>query len=97
VPIGWPVQGIYQKFYDGTDINAVDRSNFPFSNISPENYHLLVAGDDYGNLLCFKFPTLQKHSIPVIGNGHSSHVTNVKFNHNDTKIFSTGGEDQCVI
>lgn len=46
VPIGYPVQGIYRKGQDGTDINAVDRTNLPVGNKAPYNYHLLVTGDD---------------------------------------------------
>lgn len=29
--------------------------------------------------------------------GHSSHVTNVRFNLTDKYVFTTGGEDQCVM
>jgi hypothetical protein len=30
--IGWPVQGVYPPYSDGTDINAVDRSTKKFGN-----------------------------------------------------------------
>ena len=44
-----------------------------------------------------RYPSIRKSSESVEGRGHSSHVTKVRWNHDDTKIFSTGGEDQCVI
>jgi microtubule-associated protein-like 6 len=37
-----------------------------------------------------------ENSQPVVGSGHSSHVTNVKFSKDDTYLFSTGGNDNCV-
>ena len=62
-PIGYPVQGIYRKGYDGTDINAVDRSHFPMIKDKPEsreNYHLVATADDYSKVSVFKFPVLKK-------------------------------------
>jgi len=44
-----------------------------------------------------RYPSLAKGSETVDGVGHSSHVTKVCFNHNDKYIFSTGGEDNCVL
>ncbi|KRW98348.1 WD40-repeat-containing domain [Pseudocohnilembus persalinus] len=97
VPIGYQVQGIFRKGYDGTDINAVDRSNFPVGNKAPQNYHLLATGDDYSRVNVFKYPSIQKGSKCITNRGHSSHVTNVKFTKDDKRIISTGGEDQCVM
>jgi len=93
VPIGYPVQGIYKKGYDGTDINAVDRSNFPVGNKAPNNYHLLATGDDYSKVSVYRYPSLKKNSKAVESRGHSSHVTNVKFTKDDKRLLTTGGED----
>lgn len=32
IVIGWPVQGIYPPYTDGTDVNAVDRTKKKFGN-----------------------------------------------------------------
>lgn len=40
-----------------------------------------------------RYPCLKKASCSEDGKGHSSHVTNVKFDEKDEYIYSTGGED----
>lgn len=85
--LGWPVQGIFPPCADGTDINAVDRS--------PENL-VLATGDDFGHVKLFKFPCPVDKASFVQFNGHSSHVTNVRFMKTSNYLISTGGEDKCV-
>ncbi|EAR94225.2 HELP domain protein (macronuclear) [Tetrahymena thermophila SB210] len=96
--LGWPVQGIWPEAADGTDINAVDRSNSTYSrnDTPPDNYYLLATGDDFSQVNIFRYPCIKKGSKAVVGKGHSSHVTNVKFSKNDDYLISTGGEDNCV-
>ncbi|CAD8200325.1 unnamed protein product [Paramecium octaurelia] len=98
VTLGWPVQGIWPECADGTDINAVDRSNTTINgkNDPKTSYHLLASGDDFSHVRILRFPSLKKSSEAVVGTGHSSHVTNVKWTKDDSRIISTGGEDQCV-
>jgi microtubule-associated protein-like 6 len=91
--IGWPVQGIYPQYADGTDVNAVDRSSKKFGN---DEYSLVATADDFGLVKLFRHPCLEKGAEAVIGRGHSSHVTNVRFLPSDQRIVSTGGDDQCV-
>lgn len=97
--LGWPVQGIWPECADGTDINAVDRSHDTIdSKKDPKtSYHLLASGDDFGKVRLLRYPSLKKSSEAVYGSGHSSHVTNVKFTWDDSRVLSTGGEDQCVM
>lgn len=90
--LGWPVQGIFPKEWDGTDINMVDRS----SQYTSEGYRLLAMGTDRSTVGLFVYPALRKNCPYNSYGGHSSHVTNVKFSADNTRIFSTGGEDQCV-
>ena len=59
MPIGWSVQGIWKDGYDGTDINAVDRSNLPFGNRAPHDYHLVAIGDDNSKMNVLRFPSLK--------------------------------------
>lgn len=89
--LGWPVQGIFRGTMDGSDVNKVDRSNSDHGG-----YKLLAASDDFGKVNLYRFPCLDKTSGVKVGNGHSSHVTNCKFSQNDTYLYTTGGEDQCV-
>ncbi len=46
VTLGWPVQGIWEQFMDGTDVNAIDRSNDSYDN----GMKLLASGDDRGKV-----------------------------------------------
>jgi len=87
--LGWPVQGIWQAEQDGTDINAVDRSH---SRDKP----LLVTGDDSGKVSLFRYPCSNTNAVARVSNGHSSHVTNVRFLHDDSNVISTGGGDRCI-
>ena len=70
----------------------VDRSH----QQGPAGYPLLATADDFSKVKVFRYPCIQKGSESVVGKGHSSHVTNVRFSNNDEMIFSTGGEDNCV-
>uniref|UniRef100_A0A7S2V7Z0 Anaphase-promoting complex subunit 4 WD40 domain-containing protein n=2 Tax=Fibrocapsa japonica TaxID=94617 RepID=A0A7S2V7Z0_9STRA len=84
-PLGWGVQGIWPEGADGTDINAVDRYGD----------HLATA-DDFGKVRIFAYPVLEQGAPSNLGTGHSSHVTNVRFNCNDSYLISVGGNDKCV-
>jgi len=90
--LGWPVQGIWEPGMDGSDINAVDRSPIEHS----DGYRLLAAGDDNGKVRIFRFPSITENSQSVIGNGHSSHVTMVKFSPTGSHLYTAGGNDQCI-
>lgn len=45
--LGWPVQGVFEAYMDGTDVNAVDRSNDEHCN---SRMKLLASGDDNGKV-----------------------------------------------
>lgn len=96
--LGWPVQGIWPEFSKGTDINSVDRSHSTFSGTDkpPDCYYLLATADDFSKVNIFRYPCIRKGAKCVTGNGHSSHVTKVRWSNDDEYIFSTGGEDNCV-
>lgn len=91
--IGWAVQGIWPPGFDGSDINHVDRSNEPIQ----DGYQLIASADDLGKVKVFRYPSCVENSQPVTGIGHSSHVTKVKFNFDDTYLLSTGGNDTSVM
>lgn len=93
--LGWPVQGIFEKGSDGRDIgiNMVDRSHEKFYG----EYHGIAAVDNCKRLNIYKYPCLKMGSGRLVGIGHGSAVTNVKWNEGDNYIVTTGGEDQCVM
>lgn len=79
---------------DGTDINAVDRSRNAYEN----DKRYVATSNDRGELRVFEYPCVEKgnqsnnsESKSVVGKGHSSHVTNVNFSHEDEYIITTGG------
>ena len=98
--LGWPVQGIWPPFADGSDINAADRS--------PDR-KLIITGDDDGAVKVFNYPAIEEGAGFVEGLGHSSHVTNCRFvteDSRDTKrssrtrdycFLTAGGNDRAVI
>jgi WD40 repeat protein/Ca2+-binding EF-hand superfamily protein len=90
--LGWPVQGIFQSEWDGSDINMVDRSNTKING----DCRVIACSDDFSTIRIYNYPCLRKSAKPIILKGHSSHVTNVKFSSDDGYLYSTGGEDQTV-
>lgn len=68
--LGWSVKGIWPRGADGTDVNALDRSH---------NKKLVVTGDDFSLVKLFKSPCYIEHSEGKASQGHSAHVTNVRF------------------
>ncbi|XP_038584878.1 echinoderm microtubule-associated protein-like 1 isoform X8 [Micropterus salmoides] len=87
-PLGFQVFGLWPDGSDGTDINAVCRTN---------DKSLLVTGDDFGKVHLFSYPCSQFRAPSHVYGGHSSHVTNVNFLHDDSYLVSTGGKDMSVM
>ncbi|KAG5192223.1 hypothetical protein JKP88DRAFT_173750 [Tribonema minus] len=87
--LGWPVQGIWPKGADGTDVNAVDAS---------ADRRLLATADDKASAVkIFRYPCVNAHAEAVPAGGHSSHVTNIRWNRNASKLISTGRRDGCIM
>jgi len=55
--IGFPVQGIWRECEDGTDVNAVDRSNGEIFG-----QKVLARADDFGKISLLKYPCIVKGS-----------------------------------
>lgn len=83
----WETTGMWQGI-DTSDINTCDRSR---------NSTLLAVGDDFGQVILYKFPCVGKKSEGREFYGHSSHVTKVRFSANDKYVVSTGGNDMTVM
>uniref|UniRef100_A0A665TLE7 EMAP like 2 n=1 Tax=Echeneis naucrates TaxID=173247 RepID=A0A665TLE7_ECHNA len=80
--------GIWPDGADGTDINAVCRSH---------DGSLLASADDFGKVHLFSFPCSQPRAPSQECSGHSSHVTNIAFLHDDSHLISTGGKDTSIL
>uniref|UniRef100_A0A672R5U4 Uncharacterized protein n=1 Tax=Sinocyclocheilus grahami TaxID=75366 RepID=A0A672R5U4_SINGR len=80
--------GIWPEGADGTDINALCKSH---------DNNLLASADDFGKVLLFSNPCSQPRAPSHIYGGHSSHVTNVAFLHDDSHLISTGGKDTSIL
>nr|XP_050856764.1 echinoderm microtubule-associated protein-like 2 isoform X8 [Vespula vulgaris] len=86
--ISFETIGIWPEGADGTDINNCSRSG---------DGKLLATGDDFGKVKLFSHPACQPKSLYHSYGGHSSHVTNVSFLQDDTRLVSTGGNDTSVL
>ncbi|CAH1792746.1 unnamed protein product [Owenia fusiformis] len=85
--LGSEVNGIWEKYTDTNDVNAVDAY---FGG------EVVVTGDDFGLVKLFRFPSLKKGAKFRKYVGHSAHVTNVRFSHDKQKVITTGGGDHAV-
>ncbi|KAL7641708.1 UNVERIFIED_CONTAM: hypothetical protein RMT77_007581 [Armadillidium vulgare] len=86
-PLSFTTLGIWGDG-DGTDINSCAKAN---------NYDILASGDDFGKIKLFAFPSSQIKARHNESAGHSSHVTCVRFLHNDTRLLSVGGRDTAIL
>uniref|UniRef100_A0A1I8HE55 HELP domain-containing protein n=2 Tax=Macrostomum lignano TaxID=282301 RepID=A0A1I8HE55_9PLAT len=80
--------GIWPEGADGTDVNACDRNS---------GHSLLASGDDFGQVCLFRHPCYQAKSRSHAYGGHSSHVANVRFLRDDSRLLSAGGRDSAVL
>ncbi|XP_063217797.1 echinoderm microtubule-associated protein-like 2 isoform X3 [Bacillus rossius redtenbacheri] len=80
--------GIWPEGADGTDVNQCDRSR---------DGKLLATADDFGKVKLYSYPASQPKSLCHTYGGHSSHVTNVAFLNDDSRLISTGGRDTSIM
>ena len=97
--LGFPVMGIWPEFSDGTDVNSVDRS---------KSRRLLATCEDTFNVVLFRYPCLRGPEPVGLSapepwrcarkeyKGHMSHVQCVRWNRDDSRLFSAGGKDCCI-
>jgi WD40 repeat protein len=57
----------------------------------------MATADDSGMVNVYKYPSPIEKSNAVKGQGHSSHVTKVRFSPKDNYIFSAGGNDTAIM
>ncbi|KAL3321310.1 Echinoderm microtubule-associated protein-like 1 [Cichlidogyrus casuarinus] len=89
VTLGWDVVGIWPEDADGTDINACSW------NVGEEKT-MLATGDDSGKVNLFSYPSSKPNAKANSYAGHSSHVTEVRFLFDDSRLISAGGKDTAL-
>jgi WD40 repeat protein len=86
--LGWPVQGIFPAYSDGTDVNTCCRT---------ADCSMIATVDDFGKVNLYKYPSYMPKAAHSAFVGHSSHVTNVVFSANEDYAITTGGNDKAII
>uniref|UniRef100_A0A4W4ENS0 HELP domain-containing protein n=1 Tax=Electrophorus electricus TaxID=8005 RepID=A0A4W4ENS0_ELEEL len=85
--LGPEVNGIWPKYSNFSNINAVD-ANF--------NNQVLVTADDYGLVKLVRYPCIRKGAKFKKYFGHSAHITNVRWSHDHQWVVTIGGADHSV-
>ena len=85
--LGWPVQGIWPKFSDGTDVNSVARSHC-------ERY--VATADDSGYVSLLNYSCVVEDAPGHVHAGHSSHVMCVRWSADDRFVMTAGGRDRAL-
>jgi len=62
-----------------------------------DNYPYLCTGDDDGKVNLYRYPCPFPKAPKKSYGGHSSHVTRVKFSYDNNYVYTTGGNDKCVM
>ncbi|RXM93090.1 Metastasis-associated protein MTA2 [Acipenser ruthenus] len=86
--LGFHVIGVWLEGSDGTDINALCRSH---------NERVVAVADDFCKVHLFQYPCPKPKAPSHRYDGHGSHVTNVRFTHNDSHLISMGGKDTSIL
>jgi len=85
---GWNTQGLYQKGWDGTDLND--------ATVTSDNKYI-VSGDDYGNIRLHNFPAISnEEKYHKKYGGHAEFVVGVEFLRDDSQLITCGGNDMAI-
>jgi len=83
---GWDTQGLYQKGWDGTDLNDATLTN---------DGKLIASGDDYGCVRLHNYPAVDP-SVCLEYRGHAEFVVGVEFLRDDSQLITCGGNDMAI-
>ncbi|XP_023562801.1 echinoderm microtubule-associated protein-like 3 isoform X4 [Octodon degus] len=85
--LGFHVYGVWPDGSDGTDINSLCRSH---------NERVVAVADDFCKVHLFQYPCARAKAPSRVFAGHGSHVTSVRFTHDDAYLVSLGGKDASI-
>ncbi|XP_036620457.1 echinoderm microtubule-associated protein-like 3 isoform X2 [Trichosurus vulpecula] len=85
--LGFHVYGVWPDGSDGTDINSLCRSH---------NERVVAVADDFCKVHLFLYPCSRAKAPSRKYGGHGSHVTSVRFTHDDSHLISLGGKDASI-
>ncbi|XP_038620901.1 echinoderm microtubule-associated protein-like 3 isoform X1 [Tachyglossus aculeatus] len=85
--LGFHVYGVWPDGSDGTDINSLCRSH---------NERVVAVADDFCKVHLFLYPCARAKAPSHVYGGHGSHVTSVRFTHDDSHLVSLGGKDASI-
>ncbi|XP_076415230.1 echinoderm microtubule-associated protein-like 3 isoform X3 [Peromyscus maniculatus bairdii] len=85
--LGFHVYGVWPDGSDGTDINSLCRSH---------NERVVAVADDFCKVHLFQYPCARAKAPSRMYSGHGSHVTSVRFTHDDSYLVSLGGKDASI-
>ncbi|XP_057581602.1 echinoderm microtubule-associated protein-like 3 isoform X4 [Hippopotamus amphibius kiboko] len=85
--LGFHVYGVWPDGSDGTDINSLCRSH---------NERVVAVADDFCKVHLFQYPCARAKAPSLVYGGHGSHVTSVRFTHDDSHLVSLGGKDASI-
>jgi len=83
---GWDVEGLYQKGWDGTDLNDATLTS---------DSKLIATGDDYGKVRLHNYPSTDQKTCNVY-EGHAEFVVGVEFLRDDSQLITAGGADMAI-
>ncbi|XP_016405479.1 echinoderm microtubule-associated protein-like 5, partial [Sinocyclocheilus rhinocerous] len=86
--LGSSCEGIWPVVSEVTEVTSACLSN---------DRKLLATGDDLGYVKLFKHPVKGKYAKFKQYMAHSTHVTNVRWSHDDSFLASVGGSDTCLM
>uniref|UniRef100_A0A8C7YJ93 EMAP like 5 n=1 Tax=Oryzias sinensis TaxID=183150 RepID=A0A8C7YJ93_9TELE len=86
--LGPSVEGTWPVISEVTEVTAACLSN---------DRQVLATGDDLGYVKLFRYPAKGKYAKFKRYVAHSTHVTNVRWTHNDSLLVTVGGGDTCLM
>uniref|UniRef100_A0A3Q4GGM9 EMAP like 5 n=1 Tax=Neolamprologus brichardi TaxID=32507 RepID=A0A3Q4GGM9_NEOBR len=86
--LGTSVEGIWPVISEVTEVTAACLSN---------DRKVLATGDDLGYIKLFRYPVKGKYAKFKRYVAHSTHVTNVRWTHDDSLLVTVGGGDTCLM
>ncbi|XP_037097720.1 echinoderm microtubule-associated protein-like 5 isoform X2 [Syngnathus acus] len=86
--LGTSVEGIWPVIGEVTEVTSACLSH---------EKKVLATGDDLGYIKLFRYPVKGKYAKFKQYVAHSTHVTNVRWSHEDSLLVTAGGGDTCLM